>query len=75
MPAWPVKLAAAVEQRLRPPMSPEDWLAEGWTQRDEMLQIAETGGVLWHDADRQSDATTRSAVGPVSAQREANEMN
>jgi hypothetical protein len=54
------KLAAAVEQRLRPPMSlegAEAWLAEGRTQRDEVLQIAETGGLLWHDADRQAFAT------------------
>jgi putative DNA primase/helicase len=45
---------------LRPPMSLKDaeaWLAERRTQRDEVLQIAETGGVLWHDADRQAFAT------------------
>ena len=56
----PAKLADAVEQRLRPPMSLEDaetWLAEKRTQRDEILQMAETGGVLWHDADRQAFAT------------------
>jgi hypothetical protein len=54
------KLAAAVEQRLRPPMSLKDaeaWLAERRTQRDEVLQIAETGGALWHYADRQAFAT------------------
>jgi hypothetical protein len=32
----------------------EAWLAERRTQRDEVLQIAEIGGVLWHDADRQA---------------------
>jgi hypothetical protein len=57
----PAKLRAAVEHRLRPPMSPEDAearLAEKRTQRDEVLQIGLTGE-LWHDADREAFATIK----------------
>ena len=57
----PAKALAEVEQRLRPPMSPEDteaWLAaKGRTQRDEVLQIGQSGQ-LWHDADRREAYAT-----------------
>jgi hypothetical protein len=52
---------AAVEQRLRPPMSAEEAeqkLGEARGQRDEVLQLGLIGE-LWHDADLEAFATIR----------------
>lgn len=57
----PAKALAAVEQRLRPPMSDDEatqTLAEGRGQRDEVLAIGRAGE-LWHDPDLEAFATIR----------------
>jgi hypothetical protein len=57
----PAKALAAVEQRLRPAMDADEAkrrLAEGGSQRDEVLQLG-LAGELWHDADHEAFATIR----------------